>query len=96
MALLCVAFTVGSMSEGMKLGARCLDQSVAPGEVPVDSEESFISRLDNHKAMPQSCSVVVPKDMVANASVAQECVAWCQDGLGLGSGIIALSPLHWS
>ena len=97
MVLLCVGFTVWSVGEGMKLGAKCLDQFVAPGEVPVDSAESFISRLHNRTAMPQSCSVVVPKDMVENASVAQECLAWCRDGLGPGSGIIfAFSPLHWS
>ena len=97
MVLLCGVFAVWSVGEGMKLGARCLDQFVAPDEVPVDSAESFISRLHNHTAMPQSCIVVVPKDMVENASVAQECLAWCRDGLGPGSGIIfAFSPLHWN
>ena len=93
---LCLGFALWSAGQGVALCARTLDQFIAPGELPVDSPESFHTRLHNHTTMPQSCTFVVPRDAVENVSVAEECLAWCRASLGPGAGIVfAFSPLHW-
>ncbi|CAE7237974.1 Znhit2 [Symbiodinium sp. KB8] len=85
-----------SGANGLALGATALDDFVAPEEVPVNSPVSFAARLHNQSSMPQSCTRVVPTDAVENASVASECLAWCRDSLGPGSGLpFAFSPWHW-
>ena len=91
-----LGLAVWGACQGIALGATALDHFVAPGEVPVNSAESFAVRLHNQSGMPQSCSRAVPTDAVENVFVVAECLAWCRDSLGPGSGFpFAFSPWHW-
>ncbi|CAE7527341.1 unnamed protein product [Symbiodinium necroappetens] len=91
-----LGLAVWGACQGIALGATGMDHFVAPEEVRVNSAESFAARLHNQSGMPQSCTRVVPTDAVENASVASECLAWCRDSLGPGSGFpFAFSPCHW-
>ena len=80
----------------LKWGTPLLDGYISPGEVRVCDAHSFERRLHNHSEIPQICANIIPTDVVANSSVAQDCVTWCHLSLGPGSALpYAFSPVHW-
>ena len=92
-----LALIVWSLLQGLALGAAEVDQHLAPGQPLLNDVASFAERLQNHTEMPPSCRAVVLTDSVANASVADACLTWCQRSLGPGAGLpYAFSPLHWN
>ena len=92
----CLVLTALFLCYSLRQLAPLLDQRLAPGEVPLTDPASFARRLHNHSDMPQICETVVPTDVVANVSIAAECVAWCHESLGPGSALpYAFSPGHW-
>ena len=94
--LIGLVLAVWAVGHGVALGATALDHFIDPEEVRVHGPDSFVARLQNHSAMPESCTRVVPTDAVETAAVAKECLAWCRDSLGPGCGFpFAFSPLHW-
>mmetsp|Transcript_53425 Transcript_53425/g.124392 ORF Transcript_53425/g.124392 Transcript_53425/m.124392 type:complete len:524 (+) Transcript_53425:31-1602(+) len=73
---------------GTREPIRWLDSRIS-GEEHFDSFGNLKVPQD-FSAMPDNCSSIVRTDIVPHA-VISECLSWCREGLGRGSGIVLLA-----
>ena len=89
---------VGLLALALAAGAQILDAKVAPDEQQLsvfDVTEMLATRVHNQTALPPSCSQIITDDAVADKTIGSQCLPWCYETLGSGSGVAyAISPVH--